>query len=102
MEKLLESGEAVDARNRHLAYFMEYSRRAEENFVTAQRLLWLNRLEVEHDNIRSALGWALESDPESALQMVCSLSVFWLSRSYLTEGCNWCQAAIISRRGIIA
>ena len=94
MEKLLESGDAVNARNRHLAHFMEYSRRAEENFVTAQRLLWLNRLEVEHDNIRSALGWALESDPESALQMVCSLSIFWLSRSYLTEGCNWCQAAI--------
>jgi predicted ATPase len=94
MEKLLESGDAVDARNRHLAHFMEYSRRAEENFGTAQRLQWFNRLELEHDNIRSALGWGLESDPESALQMVCWLSTFWLSRSYLTEGCNWCQAAI--------
>src|SRR6266545_3377885 len=94
MEKLLESGEAVDARNRHLAHFMEYIRRAEEHFVTAQRPIWLNRLEVEHDNIRSALGWALESDPGSALQMVGSLAVFWLSHSYLSEGCNWCQAAI--------
>ncbi|HLO31109.1 MAG TPA: adenylate/guanylate cyclase domain-containing protein [Anaerolineales bacterium] len=94
MEKLLESGEAVDIRDRHLAHFGEYTRRAEENFATAQRLLWLNRLEVEYDNIRSALGWALESHPEAALQMVCSLAVFWLSRSYLTEGSNWCQAAI--------
>ena len=94
MEKLLESGEAVNARNRHLAHFLEYARRAEEHYGTAQRLLWLNRLEVEHDNIRSALGWALESDPESALQMVCLLPIFWLSRSYLTEGSNWCQAAI--------
>ena len=94
MEKLLESGEAVNARNRHLAHFMEYIRRAEEHFVTAQRPIWLNRLEVEHDNIRSALGWALESDPGSALQMVGSLAVFWLSHSYLSEGCNWCQAAI--------
>jgi tetratricopeptide (TPR) repeat protein len=40
------------------------------------------------------LGWALESRSESVLQMVCSLAVFWLSRSYLTEGCNWCQAAL--------
>jgi hypothetical protein len=94
MEKLLESGEAVDARDRHLAHFMEYARRAEEHFGSAQRLLWLNRLEVEHDNLRSALGWALESRPESALQMVGLLSIFWLSRSYLTEGCKWCQAAI--------
>jgi predicted ATPase/class 3 adenylate cyclase len=94
MEKLLESGDAANARDRHLAHFREVSRRAEEHFGTAQRLLWVNRLEVEHDNIRSALGWALESEPESALQMVCSLAGFWLSRRYLTEGCNWCQTAI--------
>ena len=94
MEKLLEIGEAVNARDRHLAYFMEVSRRAEEKFGTEQRLMLVNRLEMEHDNIRSALGWALESNPESALQMVCSLAGFWLSRSYMTEGCNWCQAAI--------
>jgi len=94
MEKLLESGEAVQARDRHLAYFMSYTRRAEEHFGTLQRLPWMNRLEVEHDNIRSALGWALESNPKSALQMVCLLSAFWMSHNYLTEGCNWCQAAI--------
>jgi non-specific serine/threonine protein kinase len=94
MEKLLESGENVDARDRHLAHFLEVSRRAEEHFVTPQRLMWINRLEVEHDNLRSALGWALEGNPASALQMVCSLAGFWLSRRYMTEGCNWCQAAI--------
>ena len=94
MEKLLESGDAVNARDRHLAYFTDYARRAEEHFDTAERSLWLDRLELEHDNIRSALGWALESDPESALRMVCSLPIFWLSRSYLTEGSNWCRAAI--------
>jgi predicted ATPase/class 3 adenylate cyclase len=94
VEKLLESGDAVDVRNRHLAYFLDVSRRAEENFRTQQRLLWMNRLEVEHDNIRAALGWALESDSESALQIVCSLSAFWMSHNYMTEGCNWCQAAI--------
>lgn len=94
MEKLLKTGDAVDTRNRHLAYFMEYARNAEEHFVTVQRPLWVNRFEMDHDNFRSALSWALESDPQSALQMVSSLSAFWLSRSYMTEGCSWCQAAI--------
>ena len=94
MEKLMESGEAVQARDRHLAHFLEYARRAEEKYATSERGLWLSRLEVEHDNIRSALGWALESDPESALRMVCLLPIFWLSRSYLSEGSHWCQAAI--------
>ena len=94
MEKLLETGEAMNARDRHLAYFREVSRQAEEKFGTEQRPMWVNRLEMEHDNLRSALGWALESDPGSALKMVYSLAVFWLSRSYMTEGCNWCQAAL--------
>jgi tetratricopeptide (TPR) repeat protein len=94
MEKLLQSGESVKARDHHLAYFIDYARRAEEHYGTMQRSLWLTRLEVEHDNIRSALGWGLESDPEAALRMVCLLPIFWLSRSYLTEGSNWCQAAI--------
>src|SRR6266498_1999798 len=61
MEKLLESGEAVNARNRHLAHFMEYIRRAEEHFVTAQRPIWLNQMEVEHDNLRAALEWAVSN-----------------------------------------
>ena len=99
MEKLLESGESVDARDRHLAHFVEVSRRAEEQVRTVQRSLWMNRLELEHGNIRTALGWALESDPESALQIVCLLSTFWMSHSYLTEGCNWCQAAITRAEG---
>jgi Predicted ATPase len=95
MEKLLESGDEVEARERHLAHFLELSRRAEGHFKTPQRLAWMNRLESEHDNIRAALGWALESDPKSALQMVCLLSTFWMSNNYLTEGCSWCQAAIM-------
>jgi len=94
MEKLLESGDSVAARNHHRAYFLEYAKSVEEKLVSGQRLPWLNLLEIEHDNLRSALGWALEYDHESALQMVCSLSLFWLSHGYLTEGCNWCQAAI--------
>ena len=94
MEKLLESGGAVDARDHHLAHFLDLSRRAYEGFVTPGRPLWLKRLEVEHDNLRSALSWGLANKPESALQMVGWLMMFWKSHSYLSEGCNWCQAAI--------
>jgi len=90
----LESGDSMQVRDRHLAHFMEYTRRAEGHFRTVQRSLWLDRLELEHDNIRSALAWAVENAPESALRMVSLLSIFWLSRGYLTEGAKWCQAAL--------
>ena len=94
MEKLFESRDAENVRDRHLAYFMDYTRRAEQQFDSDQRSLWINRLELEYDNIRSALGWAVESDPETALRMASWLRIYWLSRSYMTEGCKWCQAAI--------
>jgi predicted ATPase/class 3 adenylate cyclase len=99
MEKLLESGDAIDARDRHLAHFLDLSRRAERHFRTPQRLAWMNQLEAEHDNIRAALSWALESDPESALRMVVLLSLFWQSHNYLTEGGNWCQSTISRAEG---
>ncbi len=94
MERLLESGDVTKVRDRHRVYFLGYARRAQEYFDTSERLLWINRLEAEHDNIRTAIGWALESNPGAALQIVNALPVFWLTRSYLTEGCSWCEAAI--------
>ena len=94
LEKLLESGETVEARHRHLNYFLEYSKLAEENLLSNQRAVWLRQLETEHDNLRSALRWALESRPEVALQLVYLLSNFWTTRGFMTEGCDWCRAAL--------
>ena len=94
LEKLLEADEQAGARNQHLEYFSEYARRAEANRLTPEWLTWLNRLETEHDNLRSALGWALESWPEAALQIVYLLSNLWLTRGLMTEGCDWCRAAL--------
>ena len=52
MERLLESGDVANVRDRHLAYFMDYAQRAEQHFGTAELMLWLDRIDVEHDNLR--------------------------------------------------
>jgi tetratricopeptide (TPR) repeat protein len=36
----------------------------------------------------------VESQPRVALQMVYVLSNFWLTRGLMTEGCDWCCAAL--------
>jgi non-specific serine/threonine protein kinase len=52
-------------------------------------LAWLDRLEREHDNLRSALAWARERDPDLGLQLAGTLGPFWSVRGYAVEGRAW-------------
>lgn len=91
LEKLKEAGEIERLRNRHLDFFVV---RTEEIVAKLQSSsypnLWLNWLDSELDNIRSALEWALESGQiESGLRLVITLFDFWINQGSLSEGHNW-------------
>jgi predicted ATPase/class 3 adenylate cyclase len=94
LEKLQESQNTAKARDRHLDYFFGFGQRAEQNRLSSQTAIWLQQLEIEHDNLRAALRWALENQPTVAMQLVYALSNFWLTRGLMTEGCDWCRAAL--------
>jgi hypothetical protein len=52
-------------------------------------------METEHDNLRTALAWALESGKsESALRLAGSLAYFWDLRGYWSEGGKWLDDAL--------
>ncbi|MFI5274254.1 MAG: tetratricopeptide repeat protein [Ktedonobacterales bacterium] len=52
-------------------------------------------LEVEHDNLRAALNWALESGATTlGLQMVSPLWHFWDAHAYFLEGLDWYERFI--------
>lgn len=55
---------------------------------------WLDRLEGDLDNLRAALGWALEHDLEAALRLAAALFWFWQNRGYVNEGRQWLQRAV--------
>ncbi len=89
-DKLLEAGESEWVRARHLNFFLELSAEAEPRLRTADQLMWLARLETEHDNLRAALKWALGSgDGEAGLCLAGNLSRFWYLRGYWNEGREW-------------
>src|SRR5438128_12371653 len=49
--------------------------------------LWLDRLVQEHDNLRAALAWAIETgEPQTGLQLAGALQEFWFVRGYHKEG----------------
>jgi predicted ATPase/class 3 adenylate cyclase len=95
MERLLESGEAVDVRDRHLDYFlqsMEQAPQREQRIFGAlpDDIEWLNRMEREHDNLRLALEWAASNHPDKALKLVYIVGNFWVGRDYNMEAQRWC------------
>ena len=86
-ERLLRSGEAEQARDRHLAFFLAMARRVEPELMQVNQALWLNRVQLVHDDIRSALDWSLAT-PERAelgLELVARLWWFWTKRGYFIE-----------------
>jgi predicted ATPase len=60
---------------------------------------WIDRLERDHDNVRTALGWLIDNGQiEQAQQMGTAFWQFWSIRGHLTEGLSW-MARIPCRGG---
>ena len=84
-EKLQGSGEAEEVRRLHAEYFLALAEPAVEG---PQQPAWVERLEEEHDNIRTALSWSLghSQDAELTLRIGAALGEFWNLRGYYGEG----------------
>jgi predicted ATPase/DNA-binding SARP family transcriptional activator len=94
-EKLLEAGEAEAVRERHLEYFLRFAETAEPKVRGAEQVAWLEHVESEHDNLRTALAWSLERDQsDRALQLAGALWYFWVLRGYLSESAKWLEDAL--------
>ncbi len=97
MERLEQAGEAADATRCHAKYFLRLTEHAEPELTGPGQVEWLEKLEVERDNIRVALDWLLSSgDQETAIHMAWNLYVLWWIHGYHTEGRRWMQQALES------
>jgi predicted ATPase/transposase/DNA-binding XRE family transcriptional regulator len=62
LERLKASGEEDLLRRRHAAYYLALAEVTEPKIQGAEQAAWLDRLEMEHDNLRAALAWSLEGE----------------------------------------
>ena len=85
-DKLLDAGEGEGTRNRHLDYYLDLAETADEYMLTSMANKWANQLEIELDNIRTAIEWGMSNDIESALRVAGALVYFWLTKSHELEG----------------
>jgi predicted ATPase/transcriptional regulator with XRE-family HTH domain len=94
VERLVTSGEADTIRRRHAHYFMELAEAAEPHLYGTDQRAWVRRLEVEHDNLRAALAWAIEHASAVGLRLAGALGWFWHFRGYHREGRDWLLHAL--------
>jgi non-specific serine/threonine protein kinase len=87
-DKFFESGEGGRIRNQHLDFFLKLAEEALPELESTQQVMWLNRLETEHENLRAALDWSQQSESgvEVGLRLTDALGGFWSIRGHLTEG----------------
>ncbi|MEO7838165.1 MAG: adenylate/guanylate cyclase domain-containing protein, partial [Anaerolineales bacterium] len=89
-DRLSEAGGSELLRQRHLDYFVKLTARAELELYHSNQVFWLNKLDEELDNIRTALEWALATDVESGLRIIAGpVYRFWVFRSTWRELGNW-------------
>jgi predicted ATPase len=88
-EKLLDSGNSEVLYDRHLEAFLGLVDKARPHLRRHRHLEWLDRLELEMDNLRAALTWALESDVAKGLRIMTSSYWLWHCRGYWLEGEKW-------------
>jgi tetratricopeptide (TPR) repeat protein len=83
---LAASGEAAAIRERHGRWFRYLAEAAAPHLPGTEQRRWLDRLEVEHDNLRAAIDHAVErGDGETAVRLGFACWRFWQQRGYLNE-----------------
>ncbi|MDR7419698.1 MAG: tetratricopeptide repeat protein [Armatimonadota bacterium] len=100
-ERLAEAGEADAVRDRHLAWCVRLAEDVEASLQGPDQMRGLDRLELDHDNVRAALERARAGDArtESGLRLAGALTRFWMLRGYLREGRDWLESFLARGQG---
>jgi predicted ATPase/transcriptional regulator with XRE-family HTH domain/Tfp pilus assembly protein PilF len=100
LERLEAADELTLIRQRHADYFLMLAEAAEPAFKRQDMVEWLERLESEHANLRSALVWAREQHAaEAGVRLAGALGEFWRLRSHANEGRAWLEEFLALDRG---
>ena len=87
--KLAERGEDEPraTKARHRSHYLVLAESAAPHLISDGQTEWLDRLELDHDNFRTALAYSLiDSDPEPGMRLAIALQWFWQFRVPAVEG----------------
>jgi predicted ATPase/class 3 adenylate cyclase len=95
LKELGAAGESDAVRDRHTEWYLRLAQQAAPHLRGQDQKIWLDRLEVEHDNLRAALAHAIATGAGSiALRLISALWRFWHLHGHLAEGRRWAEEVV--------
>jgi predicted ATPase/transcriptional regulator with XRE-family HTH domain len=102
LERLGAAGEEPAARTAHAADYLGLAEAAAGELRGPSSEAWFGRLDREHDNLRAALDWQIETgEAEQAIQLAGALWYFWWARTYRREGRDRLMSALVLDGGSV-
>ncbi|HEX5469197.1 MAG TPA: tetratricopeptide repeat protein [Gaiellaceae bacterium] len=99
-EQLAQHGEEAELLRRHALEFARFAEEADAGLRGDDQLLWFERLETEHDNLRAALDSSLAAgDDETALRLGGALGWFWYAHGHALEGSTRLTELLAATKG---
>ncbi|MFI9149268.1 BTAD domain-containing putative transcriptional regulator [Streptomyces sp. NPDC053367] len=90
-ERLQEAGQRTTAERAHLTHYRELARATDPLLRGSGQAAAIARLELEYENLRTALRHAVaERDEQEGLALVLSLVLYWQMRDLRQETRHWC------------
>ncbi|HEX3733314.1 MAG TPA: hypothetical protein VHU91_10385, partial [Mycobacteriales bacterium] len=95
IERLDERGERLRVQAWHSAYFLALAQEADPHLRSFEQLVWLERLNTEHDNLLAALRYAIEAgDADAAVRLAAALTWYWVLLGSHAEAATWSKQAL--------
>lgn len=86
---LEQSGELDDIQARHTSFLVSVLEAARLGLTGPDQPLWLERLDTERDNLRSALAWSEAADSGLGFRLASLVWFPWYMQGHLNEAREW-------------
>ena len=95
IERLTEEGRETETRRRHALAYLALAETAAAHLPGPDQPRWLDRLSVDHPNLRAAVSWAIDTgEVETAQRLIAGMWRFWQATGRLEEGAEFAEATL--------